>query len=199
MIVATVRALKFHGGVDVKEVGKENVEALIKGLPNLERHINNIRNHYGLPVVVAINGRAEDTEAERQAMKDKLDHLGVKIISCTHFANGGKGALELAKEVVDLCEQHHDNFKFVYEDSQSLWDKMKTIAHQDLRRGGHHGRQQGAQADQGPAGRWLRAATRSAWRRRSTRSPPIRSCSARRAATWSTSAKFASLPARSSS
>ncbi|MEJ0034587.1 MAG: formate--tetrahydrofolate ligase [Gammaproteobacteria bacterium] len=128
VIVATVRALKFHGGVDVKEVGKENVEALIRGLPNLERHINNIRTHYGLPVVVAINGRAEDTEAERQAMKDKLDHLGVKIISCTHFANGGKGALELAKEVVDLCEQHHDNFKFVYEDSQTLWDKMKTIA-----------------------------------------------------------------------
>src|SRR5690349_366476 len=78
VIVATIRALKFHGGVDVKEVGKENVEALIKGLPNLERHINNIRNHYGLPVVVAINGRAEDTEAERQAMKDKLDHHGVK-------------------------------------------------------------------------------------------------------------------------
>jgi formate--tetrahydrofolate ligase len=69
VIVATVRALKFHGGVDVKEVGKENVEALIKGLPNLERHINNIRNHYGLPVVVAINGRAEDTEAERQAIE----------------------------------------------------------------------------------------------------------------------------------
>jgi len=128
VIVATVRALKFHGGVDVKEVGKENVAALEKGLVNLERHINNVHNHFGLPVVVAINSRAEDTEAERRTMIDKLDHLGVKIIPCTHFANGGKGALDLAREVIDLCEQHHENFKFVYEDSAPLWDKMKAVA-----------------------------------------------------------------------
>src|SRR5262249_41541151 len=80
------------------------------------------------PVVVAINGRAEDTEAERQAMKDKLDHLGVKIISCTHFANGGKGAPDLAKEVVELCEQHRASFKCVYADWHTLCDKVKTIA-----------------------------------------------------------------------
>jgi len=127
VIVATVRALKFHGGVDVKEVGKENLVALEKGLVNLERHIHNVRDHYGLPTVVAINSRAEDTQAEVQLMMDKLAHLGVKIVHARHFAEGGKGAIELAKEVVRLCDVPSD-FKFVYEDSAPLWEKMKTIA-----------------------------------------------------------------------
>lgn len=128
VIVATLRALKYHGGVDVKEVGKENLHALEKGLVNLERHIHNVRDNYGLPVVVAINGRAEDTEAERKLLISKLDHLGVKIIPSYHFAEGGKGAEALAREVIDLCEKHHDNFKFVYEDTDTLWDKMKAVA-----------------------------------------------------------------------
>jgi formate--tetrahydrofolate ligase len=127
VIVATVRALKFHGGVPVAEVGKENLIALEKGLVNLERHIHNVRDHYGLPPVVAINSRAEDTAAEVKLMQEKLAHLGVKIIHARHFAEGGKGALDVAKEVVRLCEQP-TNFKFVYEDSASLWDKMKAIA-----------------------------------------------------------------------
>jgi formate--tetrahydrofolate ligase len=127
VIVATVRALKFHGGVPVAEVGKENLVALEKGLVNLDRHIHNVRDHYGLPPVVAINSRAEDTAAEVRLMQEKLAHLGVKIIHARHFAEGGKGALDVAKEVVRLCEQP-SNFKFVYEDSQSLWDKMKAIA-----------------------------------------------------------------------
>ncbi len=127
VIVATVRALKFHGGVPVAEVGKENLAALEKGLPNLERHIHNVRDHYGLPPVVAINSRAEDTAAEVKLIQDKLSHLGVKIIHATHFANGGKGAADVAKEVIRLCEQA-SNAKFVYEDSAPLWDKMKAIA-----------------------------------------------------------------------
>jgi formate--tetrahydrofolate ligase len=127
VIVATVRALKFHGGVPVAEVGKENLIALEKGLVNLERHIHNVRDHYGLPPVVAINSRAEDTATEVKLMQEKLAHLGVKIIHARHFAEGGKGALDVAKEVVRLCEQP-TNFKFVYEDSQSLWEKMKAIA-----------------------------------------------------------------------
>ena len=127
VIVATVRALKFHGGVPVAEVGKENLIALEKGLVNLERHIHNVRDHYGLPPVVAINSRAEDTPTEVRLMQERLAHLGVKIIHARHFAEGGKGALELAKEVVRLCEQPN-NFKFVYEDHQSLWEKMKAIA-----------------------------------------------------------------------
>jgi formate--tetrahydrofolate ligase len=127
VIVATVRALKFHGGVPVAEVGKENLAALEKGLVNLERHIHNVRDHYGLPPVVAINSRVEDTAAEVKLMQDKLAHLGVKIIHATHFAHGGKGALDVAKEVIRLCEQP-SNAKFVYEDSASLWDKMKSVA-----------------------------------------------------------------------
>jgi len=127
VIVATVRALKYHGGVPVAEVGKENLVALEKGLVNLERHIHNVRDHYGLSPVVAINSRAEDTAAEVKLMQDKLAHLGVKIIHARHFAEGGKGALDVAKEVVALCEQP-SNFKFVYEDSLSLWDKMKAVA-----------------------------------------------------------------------
>jgi formate--tetrahydrofolate ligase len=127
VIVATVRALKYHGGVPVAEVGKENLVALEKGLVNLERHIHNVRDHYGLSPVVAINSRAEDTPAEVKLMQEKLSHLGVKIIHARHFAEGGKGALDVAKEVVALCEKP-SNFKFVYEDSLSLWDKMKAIA-----------------------------------------------------------------------
>jgi formate--tetrahydrofolate ligase len=127
VIVATVRALKFHGGVPVAEVGKENLIALEKGLVNLERHIHNVRDHYGLPPVVAINSRAEDSAAEVKLLQEKLAHLGVKIIHARHFAEGGKGALDVAKEVVRLCEAG-SNFKFVYEDSASLWEKMKAIA-----------------------------------------------------------------------
>jgi formate--tetrahydrofolate ligase len=127
VIVATIRALKFHGGVPVAEVGKENLVALEKGLVNLERHIHNVRDHYGLPSVVAINNRAEDTDAEIHLLQDKLSHLGVKIILARHFAEGGKGALDVAREVVRLCDQHN-NFKFVYDDKASLWEKMKAIA-----------------------------------------------------------------------
>ncbi|HEV7714027.1 MAG TPA: formate--tetrahydrofolate ligase [Steroidobacteraceae bacterium] len=127
VIVATIRALKFHGGVPVAEVGKENLVALEKGLVNLERHIHNVRDHYGLPSVVAINNRAEDTDAEIHLLQDKLSHLGVKILLARHFAEGGKGALDVAREVIRLCDQP-TNSKFVYEDSASLWDKMKAIA-----------------------------------------------------------------------
>src|SRR5690242_19871566 len=129
VIVATVRALQHHGGVDVKEVSKENVAALEKGLVNLERHIHNVRNQYGLNSVVAINHRAEDTEAEVKLLQERLSHLEVKIIVAKHFAEGGKGAVEVAKEVVRLCELPN-NFRYVYESEQTLWDKMKTIATQ---------------------------------------------------------------------
>ena len=129
VIVATIRALKYHGGVDVAEVGKENLPALEKGLVNLERHIHNVRNQYGLESVVAINHRAEDTEAEVRVLQERLSHLDVKIIVAKHFAEGGKGAVEVAKEVVRLCEVPN-NFRYVYESEQTLWDKMKTIATQ---------------------------------------------------------------------
>jgi formate--tetrahydrofolate ligase len=129
VIVATIRALKYHGGVEVADVGRENLAALDKGLVNLERHIHNVRNQYGLASVVAINHRAEDTDAEIRLLQERFSHLDVKILVAKHFAEGGKGAIEVAKEVVRLCEQP-GGFRFVYEAEQTLWDKMKTIATQ---------------------------------------------------------------------
>ena len=127
VLVATIRALKFHGGVDVKALGQEDLQALEKGIANIERHVNNIKNHYGLACVVAINHRTEDTDAEVKLLMDKLAQKGVKVILARHWAEGGKGAEDLAHEVVRLCEQP-STFKFVYQDSDPLWDKMKAIA-----------------------------------------------------------------------
>ncbi|HXN15245.1 MAG TPA: formate--tetrahydrofolate ligase [Usitatibacter sp.] len=127
VLVATIRALKYHGGVDVKELGKPNLAALEKGIANIERHVNNIRNNYGLPCVVSINHRTEDTEAEVKLLMDKMAHHGAKVVLARHWAEGGKGAVEVAKEVVRLCDEPTD-FKFVYEEDATLWDKMKAIA-----------------------------------------------------------------------
>ena len=127
VIVATVRALKYHGGVEVADLARENVEAMKKGITNIERHIDNMRNRFGLPCVVSINHRAEDTDAEIQQLIERAGQQGVKVISAKHFAEGGAGALEVAKEVVQICEQPNQ-FKMLYEDSVPLWDKMKTVA-----------------------------------------------------------------------
>ena len=127
VIVATIRALKYHGGMEVKEVSKENVEALEKGMVNLERHIHNITVHFGLPCVVAINHRTHDTEAELKVLVARCEVLGAKVVVAKHWADGGKGAVELANIVVAMCEKPN-NFKFVYEENTPLWDKMKAIA-----------------------------------------------------------------------
>jgi formate--tetrahydrofolate ligase len=127
VIVATVRALKYHGGVEVADLKTENLAALEKGVVNLERHIDNVRNRYGLQCVVAINRRSEDTEREIGLLIERLGSKGVRVIAATHFADGGRGALELAREVVRLCELPN-GFRFVYEDGATLWDKMKAIA-----------------------------------------------------------------------
>jgi formate--tetrahydrofolate ligase len=127
VIVATVRALKYHGGVEVADLPRENVEAIKKGIANIERHIDNMRERFGLPCVVSINHRAEDTDAEVQQLIERATHYGVKVINARHYAEGGAGALEVAKHVVELCEQPN-KFKCLYEDKLPLWDKMKTIA-----------------------------------------------------------------------
>jgi formate--tetrahydrofolate ligase len=127
VIVTTVRALKYHGGVELADLKAENLAALEKGAVNLERHIDNVVNHYGLPCAVAINRRAEDTEAEIRLLTERGAAHAVRVIGATHFADGGKGAVELAREVVRLCAQPN-RFHFVYEDTASLWDKMKAIA-----------------------------------------------------------------------
>jgi len=127
VIVATVRALKYHGGVELADLKGENLAALEKGAVNLERHIDNVINHYGLPCVVAINRRAEDSDREIQLLVERVARQGVRVIGATHFAQGGPGALELAREVVRLCEQPN-NFHHVYPDEATLWDKMKAVA-----------------------------------------------------------------------
>ncbi len=127
VIVATLRALKFHGGVDVKEVSKENLVALEKGIVNLERHVHNMMTNFGLPCVVSVNHRTHDTDAEVTLLMERVGKLGCKVVIAKHWAEGGKGATEVARVVVDLCEQK-SNFKFLYPDEMSLWDKMKTIA-----------------------------------------------------------------------
>jgi formate--tetrahydrofolate ligase len=128
VIVATVRALKYHGGVDLKEVNKENLAALEKGITNLERHVNNVRNHYGLPCVVSINRFNFDTPAEIDLLKKKMAHHEAPVILATHWADGGKGAAEVARAVVDLIEKVPSDFKFVYEDALPLWEKIRAIA-----------------------------------------------------------------------
>ena len=127
VIVATVRALKYHGGVDVKEVNKENLAALEKGLVNLERHVENVSKVYGIPCVVSINRFNFDTPAELEMLNARMKKLGVPVVLATHWGEGGKGAAELAKIVVGLCDQP-SRPTFVYEDSDSLWDKINKIA-----------------------------------------------------------------------
>ena len=127
VIVATVRAIKYHGGVEVPDLGKENLKALQAGIANLDRHIDNVRDVFGLPCLVAINHRAEDSEAELNWLQERATHHGVKVIVARHYAEGGKGAVEVAKEVVELCS-HANYFKFVYDEKDTLWDKMKAVA-----------------------------------------------------------------------
>ena len=127
VIVATIRALKLHGGVPLKEVNNENLEAVAKGVENLKKHIENI-HQFGLPVVVAVNKFVTDTDEEVKTVQSKCDYLGVQVIEANHWAEGGKGAVELAEAVVDLVENHENDFHYLYEDDMPLWDKVKTIA-----------------------------------------------------------------------
>ena len=127
VVVATVRALKYHGGVAKADLNSENLEALEKGLPNLLQHVENVTKNYGLPCVVAINRFPTDTEAELQMIKEKCMELGVNVALSEVWAKGGEGGLELAEEVLRLVEGKND-FHFVYEDSLSIEDKINTIA-----------------------------------------------------------------------
>ena len=126
VMVATVRALKLHGGAVKTELGNENLEALEKGLPNLLRHVSNIKNVYNLPCVVAVNRFPTDTDAEIQLVIDKCNELGVNVRLSTVWADGGKGGVELAEEVVRLCEEKN-NFTFSYDSTDSIEDKINKI------------------------------------------------------------------------
>ena len=127
VLVATIRAIKYHGGADLKTITDENLAALEAGIVNLERHIHNIKNVYNLPLVVSINNFTSDTKAEVELLRSRVEAMGVKIVLATHWADGGKGAADLAHAVVELCEQPQ-RMSFVYEDDQSLWEKINAVA-----------------------------------------------------------------------
>jgi len=128
VLVATVRALKSHGGVDKNDLNNENLKALDEGFVNLERHLNNITNHYGLPCVVCINHFTFDSDAEIALLKEKCDALGVKCIVSKHWAEGGAGAEELAEEVLNIVDNREPEFTFVYDEDLPLWDKIEAIS-----------------------------------------------------------------------
>ena len=127
VIVATIRALKMHGGISKDELKNENVNALKKGLVNLERHINNTRK-FGLPVTIAVNHFITDTDKEMKTLLDFCKTQGVKASKCTHWSDGSEGTKELAKNVVTICEENRDTFKYLYEDKLPLFKKIEKIA-----------------------------------------------------------------------
>ena len=127
VVVATVRALKYHGGVAKADLNNENLEALEKGLPNLLRHVDNITNVFGLPCVVAINAFPTDTEAELKLVEEKCREQGVNVRLSEVWAKGGEGGLALAEEVLRLCDQPND-FRFVYDENDTIENKLNAIA-----------------------------------------------------------------------
>ncbi len=130
VVVATVRALKFHGGVDVPDLGTEDLAAIERGMENLARHLRNVREVYGIPCVVALNRFPNDTDAEVSHVVELVDALGVQAFPATHFADGGAGATDLAKGVLDLLDgADASTFSFTYPDDVPLKEKAETVAH----------------------------------------------------------------------
>ena len=128
VIVATIRALKMHGGLDKKSLGEENLAALEKGIPNLLRHVSNIKNVYRLPCVVAVNRFPTDTDAEVAFIIEKCKELGVNVVLSTVWADGGKGGEALAREVVRLCREEKGDFTFSYPDEYGIAEKIEAVA-----------------------------------------------------------------------
>jgi formate--tetrahydrofolate ligase len=129
VLVATIRALKMHGGVAKEDLKKENLDALKKGLANLQRHVSNVQK-FGVPVVVSFNRFSADTAAETDLVKKACADMGVEAYIADHWAAGGAGAADVAKAVVKICEAGKSAFKVLYPDDMPLWDKIKTIATQ---------------------------------------------------------------------
>jgi len=128
VLVATIRALKMHGGVEKDDLKKENLNSLKKGLPNLERHIQNIKK-FGLEIIVAINHFITDTDKEIKTIQEYCSKMGVKVSLCTHWSNGGEGAKDLANNVVEICKKDNkENFKYLYSNETPILKKIETIA-----------------------------------------------------------------------
>ena len=130
VLVATIRALKFHGGAELPALAREDLPRLERGVANLERHLNNLRNHFGLPVAIAINRFTGDTDAEIRLVQQAVAHHGAPVVVARHFESGGAGAEELAHEVTRLADSGAANFRLLYDDDLPLWQKMKTVATQ---------------------------------------------------------------------
>jgi formate--tetrahydrofolate ligase len=128
VLVATLRALKFHGGAANGELGRENLAALDIGCANIERHLHNIREHYGLPCIVALNHFATDTEEEIAFLRRRVGERGADVVVARHWAEGGAGAEELAQAVVDTMRRKQTTSRFVYEDQDGLWEKVRKVA-----------------------------------------------------------------------
>jgi len=128
VLVATIRALKYHGGIKKEDLNKEDLGALEMGMVNIEKHLTNIRDHYGLPCVVAVNHFTFDTEAEVNVLKDKIESLGGRFVVARHWAHGSAGAEDLAHAVVDVVEKSKAGHKYVYDDGDSLVDKIIAVA-----------------------------------------------------------------------
>ena len=128
VVVATLRALKHHGGVEAADLNTPNLAAIEKGIANLERHVDNVRNRYGLPCVVSINHFTSDTQEELDLLRKHMDRQGVPVVVARHWADGSAGAEDLAREVVRLAESGTAHMRYVYQDEDTLWDKMKSIA-----------------------------------------------------------------------
>ena len=128
VVVATVKALKLHGGAEKDKLTEENIEALKLGLPNLVKHVKNITNVYNLPAVVAVNRYTTDTEAEINTIANELKDLGVKVVPCDVWGKGGDGAIDLANEVISLCNTDNSKFTFSYNVEDSIKDKIHDIA-----------------------------------------------------------------------
>ena len=135
VIVATVRALKMHGGVAREDLGTENLEALREGLANLDQHIANI-NKFGVPPIVGINRFHADTDAELELVKKHCEAQGVPAYICTHWADGGAGTEDIARKVVEVLETGDANFKPLYPDEMPLWEKIQTVAKEIYRADG---------------------------------------------------------------
>ena len=128
VIVATIRALKYHGGADLREINQENLPALAKGMANLERHVSNVREQFGLPCLVSVNHFTADTPAEHTLLEQAMARLGVPLVLAKHWALGGAGAVDAARKIVALAENSASQFRFVYGDEVTLWDKIKAVA-----------------------------------------------------------------------
>ena len=128
VIVATIRALKYHGGADLREINQENLPALAKGMANLERHVSNVRDQYGLPCLVSVNHFTADTAAEHAWLEQSMARLGLPLVLAKHWALGGAGAIEAARQIVTLAENSTSQCRFVYGDEEPLWEKIKAVA-----------------------------------------------------------------------